>query len=140
MPFTRDPYEVLSARMITTLAYGSLASALIHGIDYLILPQRDDVLSVAERAAPVQAWGVLLLVATALTFAGRIVHRWPVTIIGHALLAGVFCALGVGALIGGVIDPAGDGFRDGAGYLGVQTCVHLLLTRSAWRRWDSWRG
>ncbi|GFG83332.1 hypothetical protein [Mycolicibacter algericus] len=67
-------------------------------------------------------------------------HRWPVTILGHALLAGIFCAFGLGEIITGLGNIAGDELRTGAAFLCVQAVLHAELTVVAWRRWDAARG
>lgn len=134
------PYAPLGPLGVLVLAAGSLTAALLRGTDYLALPQDDAGLSAAEHALPINHWGMLLLLGVALAVVGYLVHRWPLTILGHALLAGIFAAFGLGEIVTGLGDIAGDSLRTGVAFLCVQSVVHTLLTMVAWRRWDAARG
>ena len=122
--------------MIVILASFSLFSALFRGVDYLVFPQRESVLVAVENAATTREWGVILVFGVLMAVAGYVVKRWPVAILGHALLIGVFAAFGIGALAVGFSDLAGDGLRTGISYLCLQTVLHSQLAIIAWRRWD----
>lgn len=134
------PYAPLGPLGVLVLAAGSLTAALLRGTDYLALPQDDAGLSAAEHALPINHWGMLLLLGVALAVVGYLVHRWPLTILGHALLAGIFAAFGLGEIVTGLGDIADDSLRTGVAFLCVQSVVHTLLTTVAWRRWDAARG
>ncbi len=134
------PYASLGPRGVLVLAAGSIAAALWRGADYLLLPQQEITMSAAEHALPIDHWGVLLIAGVLLSVGGYIVHRWPLTILGHALLAGIFAAFGLGEIVTGLSDIAGDSLRTGVAFLCVQSVVHSLLTVVAWRRWDAARG
>lgn len=134
------PYASLGPRGVLVLAAGSIAAALWRGADYLLLPQQEITMSAAEHALPIDHWGVLLIAGVLLSVGGYIVHRWPLTILGHALLAGIFAAFGLGEIVTGLTDIAGDELRTGVAFLCVQSVVHTLLTMVAWRRWDAVRG
>lgn len=134
------PYAPLGARGVLVLAGGALTAALWRGADYLLLPQQDAGLSAAEHALPIDHWGLLLLAGVILSVGGYVFHRWPLTILGHALLAGIFAAFGLGEIVIGLSDVAGDSLRTGVAFLCVQSVVHAELTVVAWRRWDAARG
>ncbi|MDQ2628441.1 MAG: hypothetical protein M3Y90_15790 [Actinomycetota bacterium] len=133
------PYTAITERMVVALAAGALAAALWRGADYLALPQSAGM-SVAEKALPIAHWGALIIIGVLLAVLGYLLHRWPVTIMGHALLAGIFAALGVGEIATGLTDIAGDSLRAGVALLCVQAVLHAELTVVAWRRWDAARG
>lgn len=134
------PYQPITARLVFILAATSLISALLRGVDYIVLPQDELSLSIAENALPIQDWGALLVLGVTMSVSGYVVHRWPVTILGHALLVGIFCAFGIGDVLAGLHHIAGHELRTGATYLLTQMVVHALLTLVAWRRWDAARG
>lgn len=134
------PYAPLGPLGVLTLAAGSLTAALWRGADYLILPQDEPGLSAAEHALPINHWGCLLVAGVIMSIGGYILRRWPLTILGHTLLAGIFAAFGLGELVTGLGDIAGDELRTGVAFLCVQATVHTLLTTVAWRRWDAARG
>lgn len=133
------PYTAITERLVMILAAGSLTAALLRGADYIALPQHDG-LSAAESALPIGTWGALLVIGVMLAIVGYLVHRWPVTILGHALLAGIFAAFGLGEIVTGLGDIAGDELRTGVAFLCVQAVLHAELTLVAWRRWDAARG
>lgn len=134
------PYAALGPRLVLTIAVTSLAIALINGADYLLLPQDQAALSYAEAAMPIQAWGASLVLCVILAVGGYIVHRWPLTILGHAILASLFGAIGVGELITFLGNMAGDELRVGTLYLLGQAVLNAMLTVMAWLRWDAARG
>lgn len=134
------PYMPLTERLVMILAAGSLTAALLRGADYLLLPQQEPDLSAAEAALPIGHWGALLVLGVLLAVVGYLVHRWPITILGHALLAGIFGAFGLGEIITGLGNIAGDELRTGIAFLCVQAVLHAELTVVAWRRWDAARG
>lgn len=134
------PYAQLGPLGVLVLAAGSLAAALFRGADYLALPQDETGLSAAEHALPIDHWGMLLLLGVGLAVIGYLVHRWPLTILGHALLAGIFAAFGLGEIVTGLANIAGDELRTGVAFLCVQAVLHAELTVVAWRRWDAARG
>lgn len=134
------PYTALTERLVMILAGGSLGAALFRGVDYLLLPQQETGLSAAETALPISHWGALLIAGVMLAVVGYLVHRWPVTILGHALLAGIFAAFGIGEIVTGLANIAGDELRTGVTFLCVQAVLHAELTVVAWRRWDAARG
>ncbi len=134
------PYAPLGPLGVLVLATGSLTAALLRGTDYLALPQDESGMSAAEHALPISHWGCLLIAGVIMSVGGYILHRWPLTILGHALLAGIFAAFGLGEIVTGLGDIAGDSLRTGVAFLCVQSVVHTLLTTVAWRRWDAARG
>lgn len=134
------PYAAFTERLVMILAAGSLTAAILRGVDYVLLPQQDPDLSAAESALPIGYWGALLILGVALAIFGYFLHRWPVTILGHALLSGIFTAFGLGEIITGLSNIAGDELRTGVAFLCVQALLHAELTVAAWRRWDVARG
>ena len=135
------PYAPLGPLGVLILAACSLTAALFRGADYLLLlPQSDGTLSAAETVMRIDYWGMALLLGVGLAVVGYLVHKWPVTILGHTMLAGIFAAFGLGDVFTGLGDIAGDGLRTGIAFLCVQSVVHTLLTTVAWRRWDAARG
>lgn len=134
------PYTALTERLVAILAATSLLAALFRGLDYRLLPQQEPELSAAELALPIGHWGALLILGVTLAVGGYIAHRWPVTIMGHALLAGIFCAFGLGEIVSGLSNIDGDELRTGIAFLCVQSVLHAELTVVAWRRWDAARG
>ncbi|KKB98834.1 hypothetical protein [Mycolicibacter arupensis] len=134
------PYAAIGPRVVLTLAVTSLACAMINGTDYLVLPQDEAALSFTESALPIHVWGALLLFCVSLAVGGYLVHRWPLTILGHALLAGVFLAIGVGEFVTFLHNIAGDELRVGTLYVLGQAVLNVVLTVMAWLRWDAARG
>lgn len=136
----RLPYAPLGARSVLVLATGALLAALWLGTDCLIAPQRQPGLELAKSVLPIDQWAALILVGVTFCVGGYVLHRWPLTILGHTLLAGVFATLAVSEIVAGIAGGASDGLRTGMALLCVQTVVHALLTPVAWRRWDAARG
>ena len=134
------PYVMPSPPMVVVMASTALASALITGVDYLLFPQKAEELLQAEQVTPYLMWGGVLTFGVLLAVSGYLVHRWTLTIFRHALLTGVYAAIGLADVYGGVLDYTGAGIRAGAGFLLVQAVLHSQLAIVAWRRWDRDRG
>lgn len=134
-----SPYVLPSPWMVVAMSASSLFAAAFRGLDYLILPQADCDMTGAEILLSTREWGVLLMVGVALCAFGYLVHRWPVTILGHALLAGVFLTFGVMNVLDGAHHIHTAELRIGVAFLCVQTMLHAQLVLVSWWRWDAAR-
>jgi hypothetical protein len=134
-----EPRLILSANLTRMVAGGALLSAAVRGVDYLLLPQNSEGLTVVEEAAPITVWGAGLLIGAVLACAGWIRRCWPLGICGHFTLAGIYVGLGVGNLTDWPADIAGVGLREGISAIGIKASLHLVLALAAWQTWDAAR-
>lgn len=130
------PRILMSPGLTVILAWSSLFAASVCGLDYIFLPQRETVLTVVEKAAPIWLWGAGMVAGPILGGIGWITRRWPLAIFGHALLAGLAAAFGVGLCWEGAADISGTGWRDGVGFIFMQAMVHTMVVIALWREWD----
>lgn len=83
-----------------------------YGVDFLLPGQDDQVgpsYTIVEQAMPIQAWGVLCLVA-GLTMITGFAMRWPRWVISGSWLAGsVLITIAVGRLVAVLHKPWWDG-------------------------------
>ena len=125
----------LSPTLTTIVSAVALVTAIAAGLDYIALPDTKSQLSDLENAAPLDLWGYYMVIAACMAILGWASHRWCLTILGHAALAGIYFAFGVGVLLA-VLD-AGDwyGWRPGFARLCI-AALHAVLAAAAWRNWD----
>lgn len=130
----------LSPALTTALAASVLTSAAGRGADYIATTKdTPDVLSVVERAMPLDFWGFLLLgvaIAAAVCWIRRI---WPGIIVAHMTIAGIYIAFGAGAMLAVAENWSAGGWRTGIGFFAAGA-VHVILSRGAVREWDRVRA
>ncbi len=132
------PRVALSPGLTTSLAAAALASALSAGLDCLLVLQAGQ-LSPIEAAAPLDFWGLLMIGGVVCVVVGWIFRYWPGVILAHMLLAGIYCARGVSALVWMVINLRTTGQWHGSSWVSwvvLQSVVHLVLAEAARRQWD----
>lgn len=84
---------------------------ILTGVDYLLPGITEDGLSVVEKAAPIELWGILCLISGLLMLTG-FRWRWPrPVIIGAHLGAATFITLAVGQFVAITAHPWWDGLR-----------------------------
>ena len=124
---TWTPLLPLHARLI---AAGVIpAVPLFYGIDYL-LPGETDALpasySIVEQQLPIQAWGVLHLIA-ALTMIAGFAGRWPrIAITGCVMSASVLSTMAVGRMAAIIDKPWWDGISGPAIVAAVATACWAM--------------
>lgn len=133
------PRVPLAPGLTAALAVAALFGAASAGLDYLAVPAPSAALTYVERAAPLDLWGLLLVFGVVFAVVGWVVRFWPAVILAHTLLAGIYAAFGISALVAVVAAWEGNGWRTGASWLCLQGVVHLVLASAAWREWDKER-
>lgn len=84
-----------------------LAVAVARGLDYLVSPSGSSaLLNTVERAAPLWSWAIAFMAAGAVGLAGEwwmsfgtSQWRWAASFGAHAVLAGLYVSVALGALI-----------------------------------------
>lgn len=132
----RNP--ALSPALTTLISGVALTTALASGLDYIALPAQKTQLSDLESAVPLDVWGAYMVAATGVAVLGWAYGRWWLTALGHAALAGIYAAFGVGVLLSVADMGNWYGGRPGFARLCIAT-VHAALTVAAWRNWDDAR-
>lgn len=113
-----------------------LAVAVVRGVDYLLTPSGSSVLlNTAERAAPLWLWAIAFMTAGAVGLAGEwwmsfgISHaRWVTSFIAHAVLAGLYGAVALGALMDVMEREPFYGLRTPAEWLAL-AIVHSMFAK-----------
>lgn len=124
---TWTPLLPLHARLI---AAGVIpAVPLFYGIDYLLPGETDDLpasYSILEQQLPIQAWGVLHLIA-ALTMIAGFAGRWPrIAITGCVMSASVLSTMAVGRMAAIIDKPWWDGISGPAIVAAVATACWAM--------------
>lgn len=115
-----------------------LIDAFGRGIDYSYPPGTSTLtLKTVEQAAPIQWWGIALVVC-ALTVVAAQIGQWPRTaVVGEVCLGALLFALG-GALFAAVLDrPWWEGFRTGLTLMCVGA-THLVIAYALVRAHSLW--
>lgn len=113
-----------------------LAAAAIRGIDYLLTPPGSSaVLNTAEQAAPLWWWATAFITFGLVGLAGEwwmnfgvSPRRWTLSYLAHAALAGLYAAVGVGALIDVLERHPLHGFRTPVEWLAIGL-AHAVFVR-----------
>ncbi|MGV9742884.1 hypothetical protein [Nocardia farcinica] len=115
------------------LQAGALTSAVSRGLDYIVLPDHEQVenLGRVEAALPFHVWGVLFLLAAIAGIAGMVASQWTLAVAGHGALAGLYLAFGVGALLDLLARGQHFGWRTGVGWILGGALLHVLLAEAA---------
>lgn len=132
-------FASIPPHLTSVLAVTSLVAAVLAGIDYIIIPvEQARLLSEVEAAIPLNWWGAYMLAASATAVIGWMFDRWWLTAIGHAAIAGIYAAFGIGVIL--TVIAAGDyyGWRPGFNRLCI-AALHVVLASAAWLRWDAIR-
>lgn len=133
------PRVPLTPGLTAALALAALFSAASTGLDYIVLPDPTPALTYVERAAPLDLWGLLIILTVVCAVVGWLVRYWPGVILSHTALAGAYVAFGISALFAIASHWEGNGWRTGISWLCLQGVVHLVLASAAWRQWDRQR-
>lgn len=129
------------SHLTTSLAVAALASALSAGLDFLFVLQAGQLLPI-ENAAPLDFWGLMMIGGVVCAGAGWVCRYWPGVILAHMLLAGIYCARGLSALVWMAINLKvtgqwyGSSWITGVSWVVLQSVVHLVLAEAARRQWD----
>lgn len=125
----------MSPAMTAFIAGAAIFTALATGLDYIAIPPDHRQLSDLENAVPLDVWGVYMVFASCVAVAGWASERWWMSALGHAALAGVYLAFGVGVLLTVLTAPDFYGWRPGFARMCIGI-VHVALTMAAWGNWD----
>jgi len=117
----------------TLLQTGLLLTALLRGIDYMIMPQgaAGRTLGFVEAALPLSTWGAVYALAGAVGLAGQVIRSYPVAAVAHGVLVGLYSAFGVGQLV--LVVRLGEhyGWRTGVGWVFVNAIGHAVMGRAS---------
>jgi len=114
-----------------------LAAAVVRGVDYLLTPSGSSkVLNFVEAAAPLWVWAVAFFAAGLLGLAGEwwmnfgvSSLRWTASYAAHAALAGLYAAVGVGALIDVLERQPLYGFRTPIEWIAIAVAHAMFVKR-----------
>lgn len=113
-----------------------LAAAVVRGVDYLLTPSGSSaVFNTAEQAMPLWVWACAFMTFGAIGLAGEwwmsfgvSPIRWLGSYLAHAALAGLYSAVGVGALIDVLERDPLYGFRTPVEWLAI-ALAHAMFVR-----------
>ena len=116
---------VIAGRWAFSLQVGAIVVAGSRGADYIVLP--DDLvlesLTKVQAALPLDIWGSLFLTAALVSGLSLALRKYLIVSVGHGALAGLYLAIGLGALLSTA--DLGYGWR--TGLLGVLTGVGFII-------------
>lgn len=114
-----------------------LVAAVLRGLDYLASPLGSTRgLSVIEQALPMPLWGWLFLLGGLLGLLGLVADGWPLSAVGHVVLASVYAGFAVGSLIEVLSRSPIEGWRTPADWALVFAVIHWGYADAAL---DVWR-
>lgn len=122
---------VIAGRWAFALQVGAIIVAGSRGANYIVLP--DDLvlesLTKVEAALPLDIWGSLLLTAALVCGLSLALRKYLIASAGHGALAGLYLALGLGALLSTA--TAGERVFSGVGFIIGAAAIHAALARAS---------